>query len=101
MIEPSDEMHNAYADAASRALGVPVEASVAGLAAVLAIEERDRLNRIKVLLSAVDNALTTGSHMTNANLAFEYLCERLGIDREWLPPFDQQWSAGYDPEGAP
>ena len=41
-IEPTTEMLNAYEIAAERALGAPTQGSLAGLAAVLAIVERDR-----------------------------------------------------------
>lgn len=33
------------------------------------------------LLGSIDNGLRNGSSMTNANLAFQLLCERLGVDR--------------------
>ncbi|MGI5247587.1 hypothetical protein [Dactylosporangium sp. CA-139066] len=36
------------------------------------------------MLGSIDNALRNGSHMTNANLAFLLLCERLGVDRDRL-----------------
>jgi hypothetical protein len=36
------------------------------------------------MLASVDNALRNGSAMNNANLAFELLCERLGVDRDRL-----------------
>lgn len=48
-------------------------------------------DRTPVLLAAIDNALRNGSYMTGANLAFEYLCDDLGIDREALPPFEPRW----------
>lgn len=51
------------------------------------------LNRDELAeLAAIDNALRNGSYMTGANLAFRYLCDRLGVDREALV-FDPQWSA--------
>lgn len=43
-------------------------------------------------LAAIDHALTTGANMTNANLALDLLCERLGVDRESLV-YDPQWSS--------
>jgi hypothetical protein len=36
------------------------------------------------LLGSIDNGLRNGSSMTNANLAFLLLCERLGVDPEAL-----------------
>jgi hypothetical protein len=36
------------------------------------------------LLASIDNALRNGSNMNNANLAFDLLCERLGVDRDQL-----------------
>jgi hypothetical protein len=48
-----------------------------------------------LLLSAIDNALRNGSYMTNANLAFMYLCDQLGVNRDQLPAFDPQWSQNY------
>lgn len=47
---------------------------------------------VPVLLAAIANALRNGSHMTNANLAFAYLCDALGIGEDDLPPFDPSWS---------
>lgn len=41
------------------------------------------------MLGSIDNALRNGSHMNNANLAFDLLCERLGVDRDKLV-FDPQ-----------
>jgi hypothetical protein len=46
---------------------------------------------LPALLAAVDNALRNGSYMNNANLAFEYLCDHLGVDRDSLI-FDLEWS---------
>lgn len=46
---------------------------------------------LESLLASVDNALTTGSRMNNANLAFLLLCDRLGVDRDALV-FDPTWS---------
>lgn len=46
---------------------------------------------LEALLASVDNALRNGSDMNNANLAFEVLCDRLGVDREALV-FDPRWS---------
>jgi hypothetical protein len=46
---------------------------------------------LETLLASVDNALTTGSDMNNANLAFLLLCDRLGVDRDALV-FDRSWS---------
>lgn len=51
--------------------------------------------RALLLLSAIDNALRNGSYMTNANLAFLYLCDQLGVDRDRLPPFDPAWPQKY------
>lgn len=48
--------------------------------------------RTQILLSAIDNALRNGSHMTGANLALNELCDDLGVDRDRLPAFDPQWS---------
>lgn len=36
------------------------------------------------MLGSIDNALRNGSYMNNANLAFELLCDRLGVDRDKL-----------------
>jgi len=36
------------------------------------------------MLGSIDNALRNGSSMNNANLAFDLLCERLGVDRDRL-----------------
>lgn len=36
------------------------------------------------MLGSIDNALRNGSYMTNANLAMNLLCERLGVDRDKL-----------------
>ncbi|MFI2663359.1 hypothetical protein [Micromonospora carbonacea] len=44
------------------------------------------------MLAAVDNALRNGSHMTGGNLAFELLCDRLGVDRDRLV-FRPDWAA--------
>lgn len=49
-------------------------------------------HRTRVLLSAIDNALRNGSYMTGANLAFDYLCEQLGVDQDHLPPFNPRWN---------
>jgi len=46
----------------------------------------------RVLLAAIDNALRNGSYMTGANLAFEMLCDELGVDRDELPAFDPRWN---------
>jgi transcriptional regulator with XRE-family HTH domain len=46
----------------------------------------------RVLLSAIDNALRNGSYMTGANLAFEMLCDELGVVRDELPTFDPRWA---------
>jgi hypothetical protein len=48
--------------------------------------ELERLTDQDVLdmLGSIDNALRNGSNMNNANLAFELLCERLGVDRDRL-----------------
>jgi hypothetical protein len=48
--------------------------------------ELERLTDQDVLdmLGSIDNALRNGSNMNNANLAFELLCERLGVNRETL-----------------
>jgi len=50
------------------------------------------VTRTEILLSAIDNALRNGSYMTGANLAFEYLCDELGVERDELPLFDPTWS---------
>lgn len=50
-------------------------------------------DRLPILLAAIDNALRNGSYMTGANLAFEYLCDDLGVNRDSLPPFDPRWPA--------
>jgi len=55
------------------------------------IQTEGRAYPLPALLAAVDNALRNGSYMTNANLAFEYLCDHLGVDRNSLI-FDRQWS---------
>ncbi|MEU7170235.1 hypothetical protein ABZ949_01935 [Micromonospora tulbaghiae] len=47
---------------------------------------------LPLLLAAVDNALRNGSYMTNANVAFNMLCDRLGVDRDRLV-FDPGWAA--------
>ncbi|GGM27850.1 hypothetical protein GCM10011608_10830 [Micromonospora sonchi] len=47
---------------------------------------------LPAILAAIDNALRNGSHMTGANLAFELLCERLGVDRDRLV-FQSGWAA--------
>ncbi len=49
-------------------------------------------DRMRILLSAIDNALLNGSYMTNANVAFEFLCDELGVERDNLPPFDPRWA---------
>lgn len=46
---------------------------------------------VRTLLAAIDWALRTGSNMTNANLAMDLLCERLGVDRDRLK-VDPVWS---------
>lgn len=51
---------------------------------------------LETLLASVDNTLRGGSHMTNANLAFLLLCDRLGVDREALS-FDPKWSTKHLP----
>lgn len=51
---------------------------------------------LTTLLASVDNALTTGSDMNNANLAFLLLCERLGVDRDELV-HDRGWSTRHLP----
>jgi hypothetical protein len=51
---------------------------------------------LATLPAPVDNALTTGSDMSNANLAFELLCERLGVDRDALV-HDRGWSTRHLP----
>lgn len=45
---------------------------------------RRRRSAQRVLLAAIDHALRTGSQMTGANLAFDMLCEQLGVDRDRL-----------------
>lgn len=52
------------------------------------------------LLASVDNALRNGSDMSNANLAFELLCDRLGVDRDALV-FDPKWSTTPEPPKTP
>lgn len=47
---------------------------------------------LPVLLASINNALTTGSYMTNANLAFELLCDYLTVDRNALT-FDPKAAA--------
>lgn len=47
---------------------------------------------LPLILAAVDNALRNGSYMTGANLAFEMLCDRLGVDRDRLV-FRPGWAA--------
>lgn len=47
---------------------------------------------VKILLAAINHALTTGSHMTNANLALLELLDQLGINEADLPPFDPEWA---------
>ena len=46
---------------------------------------------LPVLLAAVDNALRNGSYMTGANVAFNRLCDRLGVDRDGLV-FRPDWA---------
>jgi hypothetical protein len=58
---------------------------------LFAIPPRDQ-PPVEVLLSAIRNALRTGSYMTGANLAFLELCDHLGVDEESLPVFDPAWS---------
>lgn len=43
--------------------------------------ELDEVPEIAELLATINNSLTNGSQMTRGNLAFEYLCTRLGIAR--------------------
>jgi hypothetical protein len=50
-------------------------------------------DRTRILLSAIDNALRNGSYMTGANVAFNYLCDELGVERDSLPPFNPRWAA--------
>jgi hypothetical protein len=52
---------------------------------------------IETLLASIDNALRNGSYMTGANLAMDYLCEELGVDRDSLS-FDPRWAASYREE---
>ncbi|MEU3452269.1 hypothetical protein ABZ671_01300 [Micromonospora sp. NPDC006766] len=47
---------------------------------------------LPLILAAVDNALRNGSHMTGGNLAFDMLCDRLGVDRDQLV-FRPDWAA--------
>jgi hypothetical protein len=39
------------------------------------------------LLDCVDDALRNGRLMTRGNLAFDFLCQRLGFDRHQLPGY--------------
>lgn len=39
---------------------------------------------LRTLLGIVDNALRNGSDMNKANLAFEHLCDELGVTRDEL-----------------
>jgi hypothetical protein len=55
------------------------------------IPNEGRAYPLAALLAAVDNALSHGSYVNNGNLAFEYLCDHLGVDRESLI-FDREWS---------
>lgn len=43
------------------------------------------------IMAAIDNALRNGSYMTGANLAFEMLCDHLGVERDSLV-FRPDWS---------
>jgi hypothetical protein len=45
---------------------------------------------LKPLLGSIDNALRNGSYMTNANLAFAVLCDRLSVFRDGLA-FEPNW----------
>lgn len=47
---------------------------------------------LSTLLSAIDNSLRTGSHMTGANLALDILCDDLGLERDRLPVFEPGWA---------
>lgn len=78
--------HGCAPDLAS--LGPYLRALDLDLAVVPKIEN---VARMRILLASIDNALTTGSHMTGANLAFDMLCEELDINRERLR-FDPTWS---------
>lgn len=98
-MDVTDEMVEAFCDAEA----MDPARTRDGLAAVLALVERDRaadLERIKVLISAIDNALCTGSYMTGGNLALMKLCLRLGIDENTIPPFDKWWPR-QAPDGGP
>jgi hypothetical protein len=50
---------------------------------------------LHALLGSIDNALRTGSYMTNANLAMAELCRIWKIDREALS-FDPMWARYHD-----
>lgn len=68
------------------------EGTYRGLQAKMDMTAESAAVPVPVLLAAVDNALRNGSYMTGANLAFEMLCDRLGVDRDRLPEFDPRWS---------
>lgn len=60
MIEPTDEMLNAYERAAEAAFGQPTQGSLVGLAAVLAIVARDRCMQARGHDAGADAALMFG-----------------------------------------
>jgi hypothetical protein len=76
----SEKSRNAYRDIA------------AALIEVLQRDPADVRADLLPMLAAVDNALRNGSHITGANLAFDMLCDRLGVDRDGLV-FRPEWAA--------
>lgn len=66
------------------------ETEVDRLRAELDAAPAGRYELPRAVLAAIDNALLHGSYMTGANLAFDLLCERLGVEREALV-FDPLW----------
>lgn len=69
-------------DIATGAPGQEVQDDLRRIASRLdELVELDEAPEIAELLAAINNSLTNGSQMTRGNLAFEYLCIRLGIAR--------------------
>lgn len=87
-------LHDTYGEAIRAACAAAVADHVGD-------EEPQPAAPLEALLASIDNALRTGSYMSNANLALEYLCLRMAVDREELA-FDPLW-AQRTPErcGAP